>query len=215
MRSDKKTESWRAYKKFYDGSTETPTDAEFVRIWNGLSPYVKAVIKGKVYNCSEFDMDDYLADAQLLLWQRMCQRKLPVEGPAIFIGAVKVMTRQMLIDTYRKNDAERRTRNSYADRIETTHQPCFATKLWAGELLKKHQNVLAEMMVARSRFKEVSFRLTSQLVVLFQRSSKMSHILDVIERTGYWDPKFLLEHLQVLYRWCYYDLRTQTLGLAA
>jgi hypothetical protein len=215
MPNDSKTKSWEAYREFYNRSGESPTEDEFTNIWRGLAPYVRAVIKGKVYNCSDFDLDDYMADAQFMLWERMCQRKLPVQQPAIFIAAVKVMTRQMLIDCHRKNDAERRTRDGYADRVESVHQPCFATQMWAVEMLKKHKMMIARLMSKRSRFKEVNLKLTAQIVVLFQKNAKLALVIDVIERTGYWDPKFLLEHLQVLYRWCYYELRAQTLGLVA
>jgi preprotein translocase subunit Sss1 len=208
-------EAWEAYRDFYGRTCRCPTDDEYTKIWDGVGAYIRTIIKTHTYVNCNFDMDDLMADAQLTLWQRICQRNLPVQDPVTFIGAVNVMTRQMLIDTHRHNGAEQRTRTSYADRVELVTQPCFVTQMWAAEMLKKHQVLIARMMAKRSRFKEVTIKLSTDFVILLQKNAKLSDILDVIRRTGYWDPKFLLEHMQVLYRWSYYDLREQMLDLVA
>ena len=213
-----KERAFELYKCFHERGTEAPTEEEFDEISRCLYHHIRMVVTRQVFECSNFDLDDYMAEAMLLLWQRICQRVMPVQSIAMFIGALTVMTRQMLIDQYRKD----RTRNSLcvlqADTgMEFTSEKryCVSNKVAAAEMLKKHQRLIAKLMAKRSRFSEVNVNVSSQLVMLFQKNAKLPLVLDVLERTGYWDPRFLLEHIQVLYRWCYYDVREQILGLAA
>lgn len=215
MHNDNKTRAWQVYRDFHDRGIDALTEDEFSKVWDGLAPYVQAVIKGKSYSCSDFDLDDYMAEAQFMLWQRMCHRKLPAQDPAIFIGAVKVMTRQMVIDCHRKNQAQERIRGGYAGQSDISMECGQLERLGAAEMLKKHMTMIARLVVQRSRFKEVNLKLANQIVMLLQKESPLKHVLDVIERTGFWDAKFLLEHLQVLYRWSYYEVREQTLGMVA
>lgn len=206
MPSDYKTKAYDLYLEYHGSKTQKLPEDLFEKIWNILRPYVTVVIRGKDYNVSDFDLEDHLAEVQAELWRRLCERKLPVDGPALFIGAVRLITRHLLIDIHRKNTAEERSRGHYADSTETEYLPSYSGKMLARDLVCHHKDVIAKEMAKRARIAEVDFDLCRYYVELVERKEPIRLFMDAMEMTNYWDPHFLYVYVTVLHRWVYFDV---------
>ena len=209
-----RSKAWEVYCSYYDCVDESMAEMDFEEVSRSLDKYLRDIINGQVYGCSEFDMDDYLADAQLLLWQRLSTRVLPPHDQLMFLGAVKMVVRRMLIDNFRRQDAQQRAVDSYSEKVVPSYEVCHVTRLWATTVLKKHKTILARAMSKRSRFPVVTQKLALKVIDLFHEDAKLAEIVDVLEQTEFWDCFFLLAYLQVLYRWSCYDLRDQIKDVA-
>jgi len=205
-RSDYKMKAFHAYCEYAAGNETSMPEDRWVAIWSVIKHYVTAVIKGKDYNCSEFDLDDHLAELQLELWSRLSQRKIPCDSPSLFVGSVRVVTQQFLIGNHRKTQAEERSRDKYAESTEPGQEPNLHGKLWAAHLAGWHKDVIAEKMAGRARFDVVDFDLCRNYVELECRNADSRTIEEMIIETGYWDPGFMYTYLTILYRWVYYDV---------
>lgn len=207
MADNSLTTAWKCYSGYCQSNSHELVDGQFETIWSGVSKYVRSVIRSKAFTCSQFDLDDRISDVQLSLWQRMRTKKLPCKSLAIFVASLKVVTRQLVIDAYRTAQADERGRSEYAARSSYEFCSSHTSRLSAMEVLAKYKDILAAMMVEHSRFSVVNFSLAKEAAGLFLRDARFCFLHDIASRSGFWDPGFLVGHLQVIFRWAYYDLR--------
>jgi len=210
---DVKRRAWELYRAYSSGTALLAED-DFAAMWDLLKSTVKAwVCKMSTVRCS-FDLDDLMADSQVAIWTALQQQTVPHETDKAFIGTLRKIVRQVLVDGYRNRQARNKASKVYASERSLDYGCCPVTTLWAADLCESRHDRLAEEMCKRSRFGEVTVSLCRRVITLFEKASPLGVVLEVIENTGFWDPGFLLEHLQVLYRWAYYELRQDVLGAA-
>jgi len=184
-------------------------------VWTDSCRYLRKLVCKRTPNCCPFDQDDYLADVRVEAWLRIRDRALPCESLPAFESALARLVLQVVVDQHRINTVDERTVRTYSECREVVYESCHATELWASETRESRQERIATEMVRRSRFDAVTQLLCKRVIRLLERGASLGVMLGALESSGFWDLGFLLEHLQVLYRWAYYELRRESLGLAA
>lgn len=176
---------------------------------------MKQLVRKRTQNYCPFDQDDYLADVRAAAWLRIRDRALPCESLPVFEAALARLVLQVVVDQHRINIVDERAIRTYSECRDVEYEKCHATELWANETREGRQERIATEMAYRSRFAAVTATLCKRVIRLLERGASLGVLLGALEPSGFWDLGFLLEHLQVLYRWAYYELRRESLGLVA
>lgn len=206
MSSDYKMKAYNAYREYVSSEDTTLSEERWTEIWSVIQHYVKAVIKGKDYNCSDFDLDDHLSEVQMKLWSQLSAKTVPHDTPSLWVGSIKVVTQRFLIDCYRRDQTETKSRETYGDQQNAVHEQDLNNKLWASHIVGWHKDLIAVKMAERSRFELVDYDLCRNYVELESRDADAQAMIDMIAETEYWDPGFLYRYMTILFRWVYYDV---------
>lgn len=213
MDNDRRDKAWALYKDYHQDSSLL-SDELFVNIWDHVSAPVYAWVKRTYPKKYQYELvEDLLADSKLEIWLAIRDRSLPADNSKRFMGALFCIVKRCIIGEHRKRTSAAKVDSKYTENRPKSYECCPTTELWVSKLHDSKVDLLAEAMVQRSRFQGVvTESLCRRVVLLLEKAVPLGMVLEVVESTGFWDPGFLLEHLQVLYRWAFHDLRKDAIA---
>lgn len=205
---------WETYRDFYQLSGPL-SEHIFDSVWSGVQERLIYLIRKRTTKLCEFDREDLLSDVRTEIWLRMRDRNLPCDSLSVFNSALAKIVQQVVVDQYRTMLFAAKATRIYTECRESVYEECRVTELWANETRESRHERIAIAMVRKSRFVEVTVPLCKRIIRLLEREASLGVMLEALETSGFWDLGFLLEHMQVLYRWAYHELRCESLGWVA
>ena len=193
------------------------TDDESEAFVSLITNFVEYCVRAGLHPVDS-DFPDFTNECLLRVWEAASRRVLPFDDIRRFVEGIKTICRNRCTDLHRS----RARRTALAGNLATV----FKNELWpmapdgeasSRELLAAPVELVTAGMVERNRWLEVTEDLCRDaagiLLVGRPRAKISMNLRKCVRKQGLFRHDFFVPYLTVLYRWSFYDLRTEVLAM--